>query len=247
MHCAIELEQLRITHVHTDPDVVSGLAYLESAKLKHVLFDSTESEHFLDGLTTMELNQLYRNTTGTDFPVGVEDLVKRECLAELVAGMGAQRVNREELAAQIDSVIAQLEAPVPTATQYKYVFGAMVPVVLDGGLFPITAPPRNATQIAAAAQQAPQRRKVRAASAVPVQPVKRAQAAASGPSAPSGGARPAIWAHADKVWEEAGKPMNAASVLVLRKRMMAELEEQGIKKTTSSTALGDWMKARLSN
>lgn len=67
----------------------------------------------------------------------------------------------------------------------------------------------------------------------------------SATGAPSGGARPAIWAHADAQWEAAGKPMAKDAVLAMRKRWMIELEEQGIAKTTSSTALGDWMKNRL--
>ena len=67
----------------------------------------------------------------------------------------------------------------------------------------------------------------------------------SATGAPSGGARPTIWAHADAAWEAAGKPMAKDAVLAMRKRWMIELEEQGIAKTTSSTALGDWMKNRL--
>jgi hypothetical protein len=246
MHIAIELNQLRITHIHPLGDVVSGLVYLESAKLKHVLFDNTDAPTFLDGLTTLELNQLYHNTTGADFPLSFDDLARRDALAQVISGLQVQKVDQDELAAQIDFVSDQLEAPIETATQFKYVFGAKVPNVLDGGLFPIAAPPANADQLAQAAQLAKQRRTVRAAAPVPAPVAKRHSASAAGPRAPSGGARPTIWAHADQVWEAAGKPMNPNEVLVLRKRMMVELEEQhGIKKSTSSTALGDWMKARL--
>jgi hypothetical protein len=48
------------------------------------------------------------------------------------------------------------------------------------------------------------------------------------------------------MWEAAGKPMDKDTVLALRKEMMQVLEtEHSIKKTTSSTALGDWMKQRV--
>jgi hypothetical protein len=246
MHCAIEMTELRLTHFHPIADVVGGLVYLESAKLKHVRFDDTFSPNFLDSLTTLELDKLCLNTTGLPFPPSLDDLARRDALATLIEGLTPQVVDRDELAAQIDAVSDQLEAPVSTATQFKYVLGARVPRELDGGLFPIAAPPRNAEQLAESAQLAPQRRSARSASTVPAAQAKRtARPPSERSTVPSGGSRPAIWAHADKVWEAAGKPMNPAEVLVLRKRMMIELEEQGIKKTTSSTALGDWMKQRL--
>lgn len=49
------------------------------------------------------------------------------------------------------------------------------------------------------------------------------------------------------MWEQAGKPADLKVVLELRKQIMIVLEnEHSIKKTTSSTALGDWQKTRLS-
>lgn len=245
MHVAIEMNELRITHVHQLADVVGGLVYLESAKLKNILFDDTHADSFLDGLTTLELDKLYLNTTGVPFSPVIDDLTRRQAIAEVINTMQQQTVDREELRQQIEHVEAQLEAPVPTAVQFKYVFGAKVPRVLDGGLFPLHKPPLSADQLAQAAQLAPQRRVPRAATQTPATAAPKLQRQARPAAAPVSGNRVAIFAHADKVWEAAGKPMNPAEVLVLRKRMMVELEEQGIKKTTSSTALGDWMKQRL--
>lgn len=71
------------------------------------------------------------------------------------------------------------------------------------------------------------------------------QAANTVAPARSGGVRSVIWGHADRVWEAAGKPNDKAVVLQLRKQMMAELEELGVKKTSSSNELGNWMKARI--
>jgi len=50
------------------------------------------------------------------------------------------------------------------------------------------------------------------------------------------------------MWEQVGSPKELSIVLQLRKTIMAELEaNHGIKKTTSSTALGEWQKLRLNN
>jgi hypothetical protein len=68
------------------------------------------------------------------------------------------------------------------------------------------------------------------------------------PSAPRGGNRVTIFEVADRMWNEAGSPRDLSIVLPLRKTIMAELEaNHGIKKTTSSTALGEWQKLRLNN
>lgn len=71
-------------------------------------------------------------------------------------------------------------------------------------------------------------------------------AQAKAPSAPRGGNRATIFEVADRMWNEAGSPVDPSVVLPLRKTIMAELEaNNGIKKTTSSTALGEWQKLRL--
>lgn len=73
-------------------------------------------------------------------------------------------------------------------------------------------------------------------------------APAKTPSAPRSGNRITIFEVADRMWNEAGSPKDTSVVLQLRKTIMAELEaNHGIKKTTSSTALGEWQKLRLNN
>jgi hypothetical protein len=245
MRVAIEMNELRVTHVHTDAEILSGLVYLECAKLECVIFDNTESDKFLDGLTTLELNKLYNNMTGKDFPPAFDDLMRRDALASVFETLQPQKAKMDELEAQIEAVLDNLEAPPATAIQFKYVYGARVPRILEDGLFPLSVAPATSEQLMQAQQSAAQRRKLRPATLVAPAMPKRAQRPAAGPRTPTGGARPVIFVHADRVWEEAGKPTNKQIVLELRKRMMVELEEKGIKKTTSSTALGDWMKQRL--
>lgn len=79
-------------------------------------------------------------------------------------------------------------------------------------------------------------------------PAVNTVAPAKMPSAPRSGNRITIFEVADRMWKEAGSPKDTSVVLQLRKTIMAELEaNHGIKKTTSSTALGEWQKLRLNN
>lgn len=72
--------------------------------------------------------------------------------------------------------------------------------------------------------------------------------AAGLPTAPRGGTSFTVFEVADQMWAEAGKPTELPTVLALRKKMMDVLEkDHGIKRTTSSTTLGGWQKARLNN
>lgn len=80
----------------------------------------------------------------------------------------------------------------------------------------------------------------------PDRPAASTVAPARIPSAPRSGSRVTIFEVADKMWSEAGAPKDVSTVLALRKTIMAELEQNhGVKKTTSSTALGEWQKVRL--
>lgn len=66
------------------------------------------------------------------------------------------------------------------------------------------------------------------------------------PLAQKSGARAVIWEVADAAWQAAGSPVDLPTVLAMRKKLMQALEFiHGVKKTTSSTALGEWQKIRL--
>lgn len=79
-------------------------------------------------------------------------------------------------------------------------------------------------------------------------PAANTVAPAKTPSAPRSGNRATIFEVADRMWNDAGAPKDVTAVLPLRKTIMVELEaNHGIKKTTSSTALGEWQKLRLNN
>lgn len=245
MRIAIDMENLWITHIHPDVDVIHGLVELEGAGTKYVLFENTDRAGFLSKLTTLELNLLYRNTTGQDFPSSVEDLTRRQVLAELVDASEYRKVVLDELEAQIQAVSDKLETTFKDATLFRYVFGARIPAINEGDLYPFKAAPVSEAQLEMAAQVAPQQREPPAVPYKAPAPAARPTAPHSAPRANGGSVRPLVWAVADRMWEAAGKPTDKGVVLELRKKMMTVLEENGVKKTTSSTSLGEWMKARL--
>lgn len=51
-----------------------------------------------------------------------------------------------------------------------------------------------------------------------------------------------IHATANVMWKEAGSPKDIAVLRTLRKQIMDTLEEEGIKRTSASTELGQWQK-----
>ena len=59
------------------------------------------------------------------------------------------------------------------------------------------------------------------------------------------GTRDVIFEVADAMWEAAGKPTDKSEILKLRKEMMNALEQQGVKRNTSSNTLGVWQKERV--
>lgn len=88
-----------------------------------------------------------------------------------------------------------------------------------------------------------------------IQPAWKPGRDTSGTTAPSSGerstaprasgTRDTIYEVADAMWEQAGKPTDKSEILKLRKEMMNVLEQQGVKRNTSSNTLGNWQKDRM--
>jgi hypothetical protein len=249
MHVAINLDELRVTHIHDDVNILNGLVYLEGARIRNALLHNTASPLFLCTLSQVELGKLYLNLTSKDFPPSFSELARRDVLASVIERLQTPKVREEELDAQIKVVIDYLETPIHTSVQFKYVHGSKKPKILKEGLIAITTAPASEEMLATSAQSAAQRRNVRTALTVaapvktPVQPRVRAPRA---PGQFRGSIAKAIWEHADDAWEKAGKPVDKKVVLALRKEMMDHLEQQcGLNRNTVSVTLGDWMKDRL--
>ena len=239
MFVSVDMDTLQFLHKHHDQEVLGGLSFLE-APHHSIRNENVNSEHFLLGLTPLEVRMLYRNTTGADV-TGTDDQVLREMLATLVAeNMPPTLALGPEVAAQVAAVEDELYNGKP----WKYALGAKVPAQAIE-LFPIHCKPLDPISAQKAAQLAPQRRAKRGAPVATAAPPPAPSAAPAAKQRASS-VRPVIWAVADEMWEAAGKPTDKAVVLELRKKMMVELEEKkGVKRTSSSNELGNWMKARL--
>lgn len=245
MHVAIDITALRFTHIHRVREIVWGLTVLECAPIKSILYDSTERPEFLDGLGAAQLTAIYLNAVG-QVAVTTDQLVLREALALYAESVLPMLVDETELERQIASVEDKLRSPVNVAPHYRYTLGAKVPALATEDKFTFATRKLAFTLADEAAKRAPQRRATRpavaapAAATPPVAPAPRAERSRSS-------VRPVIWSVADKLWGEAGKPTAILVVLELRKKMMNELEtEHGVKRTTASCTLGEWMKDRLS-
>jgi len=239
MFVSVDMDTLQFLHKHHDQFVLNGLSFLE-APHHSIRNENVNSEHFLLGMTALEIRMLYRNTTGED-PTGTDDRIMREMLAMVVTDhIPPTLALADEVEAQCKKVEDDLYAGIP----WKYALGAKVPAkALE--LFPLHCKPLDAIDKHKAATTAPQRRAVRNAPKPPA-PVAPAPSASAAPKARASSVRPQIWATADEMWRAAGSPTDVPVVLALRKQMMGVLEEKhGVKKTSSSNELGNWMKARL--
>lgn len=239
MFVSINMDDLQFVHKHADHDVVSALAWLEMPNVS-VCIENTDREFFLAKMTGLDLRMLYKNTTGLDI-TGTDHIVVREMLATLVEEkLKVTFAHLSELEAQIACVEDDLYAGIP----WSYALGARKPAKQED-LFHLHCKPLDGYEAQEAATRAPQRRKVRSATPTAAAPAP----AATRPVVPKqrmSSVRPVIWAVADQLWEEAGKPTDKAVVLELRKKMMAVLEEtKGVKRTSSSNELGNWMKTRI--
>lgn len=245
MYVSIDRENLKFLHKHPDLHVVSNLAWIDAP---HAALSVAPYDHnsFLSGYTDMELKILYRNTTGVDH-TGFEGDALRAILAELAERLPVSDVN----AFEVERQAAILEDG--NHDRYKYVKGSTRPAK-QGELFEPEALKAvrsdNEEVIAAAVRLRPAQPRATAthtpapASAQP-RPA-RPTAAPLLPRAPrQGGVREKIWEVADRMWDEAGKPTEKSTVLALRKNIMNALEQDGVKRTSSSNELGNWQKARI--
>jgi hypothetical protein len=239
MYILIDRGQMAITHKHADRAVLGKLSWIECTNAGAVM--SLSSIRPLQDFTTSELKLIYKNSTG------VELRGYANSLAQAVLDM-AKRM--PETDAVWDEVVAQAACVQDgDKSSFKYVRGAMKPEEVPG-LFeadPIQVPRVEAEELRAAnGYSAPTPGPTASATLPPgVPPLPGAPRAPAAPR--TGGTRETIFRVADEMWAAAGSPTSLPAVLTLRKQIMTELEaNHEIKKTTSSTALGDWQKQRLS-
>lgn len=250
MYVAIDRESMGFLWAHPSYEVLLDMAHLEADTAVHVV--SLEKPLYykpFSGFTDLELRLLYENTTGEKYPGRSYDLLQA-VMCGLALRLPVLDVNVNCLRTQAACVTEEYVG------LYKYVPGARQPRLVEDGLFgvPPKRVPRSQNEEDLAAQgkllPAEPAPVPKFAAVGPDRPAARTSAPARSRAAgvaapPRGSTRETIWSCADRMWEEAGKPSTPGLVLALRKKIMDQLEQDGVKRTSSSNELGQWQKVRL--
>jgi hypothetical protein len=236
-----------LLHKHENANAVADVAWIECYDVPYYILPIEDATCFRQ-FTDMELKMLYRNVTGQD-----SHSLSRLPLVQVVY----------DLCCRIpESVIKPAEAKI----QAEYVDALRTQG--KGGFWLYCAgsclPGQKADLWKPSCKKAEQWRvEERAAKSGKLPALKRAtqpHSERTGPDRPvtavqhsakpagtpkMGTAKAIIWAAADKMWAAAGKPLIKSDVLTLRKEIMDHLEkEEGIKRTSCSSELGNWHKDR---
>lgn len=231
MYIAIDRQDLRVCHKHRDHIVVNALAHIELAHHRTSVFRIDTLCWFPD-FTDYELIMLYQQSTGHKF-TGFSEFHLRELVLAMVRALPESDVVASEAIAQAATIKDKDRG------FYRYVKGSRKPEELHQLFEPDTLEATHAAAVQGIAS-------VKAEPPEPEPTPVAATVQGKASSAPRGGNRGTIFEVADAMWASVGSPKELAVVLALRKAIMTALEtEHGIKKSTSSTALGDWQKQRI--
>ena len=228
MYITIDTERMAICHKAEDYEVAAGLAHIELSHTSVHIMPGDYPAAF-NGMTDLELKLLYRNATGNEFEgYSHPHLIAAVC--QVTKALPHTDAVPAEVAQQCRKINISDRSP------YRYVKGSYTPARLQDIFQPLPLQ-ASAARVAAIPP------------AGPVPAAAHATPAVKPISAPrAGGVREVVWGEADRRWEAAGKPRNLSVVLALRKDLMNVLEtEFGVKRTSSSTSLGEWQKARLNS
>lgn len=223
---------------HTQLDVVGDLVWLEARD--HPVHIENAEWPFLTTWSDLEMMMLFKNTTGKNASYLGDNL--RALLLDLARQVAERNINVMLLSNEAGKVSDTDKG------RYLYVaygdkhrvekfegYTKAVGIALTASENEVVSRPR----VRPVARELP-----------PAQPYAAGERGERPVRAPSGprqhGVRDLIWGVADKMWEAAGSPKDPAIVLKLRRDMMAALEaEHGVKRTSSSNELGNWMKNRI--
>lgn len=222
MYVSLDMQNMRIVHKHSSVNAVCGLVHIE---LPDVAVNVCPIDMTVKHKTDMEIKMLFRSC----FPGQADHMPVTEMKSKILQfaeEFPVTDLDELEVKRQADSIRDG------DKKAYKYVKGSF-------------RASRPAELFADATGDA-----VRAGATVPANTTARPVRPAAAPRAATGaprasGVREKIWAVADRMWEEAGKPTEKSTVLALRKDIMNALEQDGVKRTSSSNELGNWQKARI--
>ena len=223
MYVSLDMQNMKIVHKHSSVNAVCGLVHIE---LPDVAVNVCPIDMTVKRKTDMEIKMLFRSCfPGQADHMPVAEMKSR--ILEFAEEFPVTDLDELEVKRQADSIRDG------DKKAYKYVkgsFRASRPTELFADAT------GDAVRAGATAQAS--------SAARPVRPAAAPRAVTGAPRA--SGVREKIWAVADRMWEEAGKPTDKSKVLALRKQIMDTLEQQDVKRTSSSNELGNWQKARIS-
>lgn len=228
----VNRDNMTIVRAHPDSVVLSHLGHIELGHAAVHIFEGADARAW-ERFTDMELRLVYRNTCAQEL-VGYTKAAHAQTVAALCNGLKQSDVNPFEAHMQANAI------GMDDRRRYRYVKGSHKPRLEVDIFEPVALQATPGAQFVPPTPQAagvgPDR-----TPAATTTPAQRAAA-----PAPTRGSTSTIHTVADQMWEAAGRPTNLTVVLNLRKQIMEVLErDHNIKRTTSSTSLGVWQKARL--
>lgn len=233
MYISIDMCSLRFLHKHPNIDVISNLDFI-LAKHHDTNLGSLTDYNLFSHYDDKELSSIYQNMVGS--PPSVVGITLRMALFELAENFPVTDCEPAETEQQAK----YCERWNKDSDQgYFYVRGAAVPGKTAPPVFQMEFTPEHARN---AARRVPPRAAMPAPGRIHTPMAPKPSSAVTPPR--SGGVRDTIWRVADAMWAAAGKPMDGAVVRKLRIKMMDSLEQQSVKRTTSSNELGNWQKDR---
>lgn len=240
MYVSVDLDNLVFRHKHAEHGIVSCLAFIElsGVAVSSLPVAPNMGINLRYRLTENELRQLYRNTTG-HMPAAFDVQKLYKLLYEAADALPVTDCVALEVRKQANAINSDDQG------FFKYVKGSNRAAIAADLYLPPALQVRGAAappQAVAAGPTAAPRAAAGSSTAASAAPACSAPVT----SPALGTVKAVVWLVADRVWDEAGKPTALPRVLELRKQMMDVLErEHNIKRTSSSTALGEWQKARL--
>lgn len=226
MYVSLDMQNMRIVHKHSSVNAVCGLVHIE---LPDVAVNVCPIDMTVKHKTDMEIKMLFRSCfPGQADHMSITDMKAR--ILQFVEDFPVTDLDELEVKRQADSIRDG------DKKAYKYVKGS----------FRASRP----AELFADATGDSMRAGVTVPASSAARPVRPAAAPRAAPRAATGaprasGVREKIWEVADRMWEQAGKPTEKSIILALRKEIMNTLEQEGVKRTSSSNELGNWQKARI--
>lgn len=242
MYILVDNDRMMVLHKYPNYFTLADLAWIECSN-SYSIFGLYNVKGFRD-YTEMELGLLYRNITGSD-----HSNLNRFQLLQVLHDLCMRLPESDVVPTEVDRQAAKVAEG--DVRRWRYVKGASTPAAEELLFEPdgLSAPANETEESEARAGKLPALKATaqpQAAGTGPVTPVASTVTAGTTSSAPKRGtAKITIWSVADRLWEEAGKPQEKEDVLKIRKAIMQELEvNEGIKRTSSSSELGQWHKTR---